>query len=103
MEKEQFPEDVTEKDNEVHAAPATREQMRDWLKAIENDTLPVADVLEGHISTASCILANMSMELDGRPLRYNPKTMTVEGDEEATALLRRPYRDGYAHPEPNLI
>ncbi|WP_339879942.1 Gfo/Idh/MocA family oxidoreductase [uncultured Algoriphagus sp.] len=103
LEKEQYPEDVTEKDNEVHAAPATREQMRDWLKAIENDTLPVADVLEGHISTASCILANMSMELDGRPLRYNPKTMTVEGDEEATALLRRPYRDGYIHPEPDQI
>jgi len=103
LEKEQFPEDVTEKDIEIHAAPATREQMKDWLKSIENETLPVADVLQGHISTASCILANMSMALNGRPLRYDPKTMTVIGDEEATALLRRPYREGYLHPEPNTV
>jgi predicted dehydrogenase len=103
LEKEEFPEDVTEKSIEIHAAPATREQMRNWLKAIETDSLPVADVLEGHISTASCILANISMELDSRPLRYDPKTMTVLGDEEATLLLRRPYRDGYDHPEPTKI
>jgi predicted dehydrogenase len=103
LEKEQYPEDVIEKDIEIHAAPATREQMKDWLKAIDTNTLPVADVLQGHISTASCILANMSMDLGGRPLKYDPKTMTVVGDEEATALLRRPYRDGYVHPEPAEI
>ncbi|MBN3520495.1 Gfo/Idh/MocA family oxidoreductase [Algoriphagus lutimaris] len=103
LEKEKFPEDVTEKDIEIHAAPATREQMKDWLQAIEQDTLPVADVLEGHISTASCILANMSMNLGGRPLKYDPKTMTVLNDSEATALLRRPYREGYIHPEPDNI
>lgn len=103
LEKEEYPEDVTEKDIEIHAAPATRGQMKNWLQAVENDTLPVADVLQGHISTASCILANMSMDLGGRALRYDPKTMTVIGDEEATALLRRPYRDGYAHPEPGQV
>ncbi|WP_057939705.1 Gfo/Idh/MocA family protein [Algoriphagus resistens] len=103
LEKEQYPEDVTEKDIEIHAAPATRGQLKDWLQAIEKDTLPVADVMEGHISTASCILANMSMDLGGRPLKYDPKTMTIIGDEEATALLRRPYRDGYVHPEPDKI
>ncbi|WP_343849762.1 Gfo/Idh/MocA family oxidoreductase [Algoriphagus jejuensis] len=103
LEKEQYPEDVTEKDIEIHAAPATREQMKNWLQAIDSNTLPVADVLQGHISTASCILANMSMDLGGRPLRYDPKTMTVVDDEEATKLLRRPYRDGYVHPVPNKV
>jgi predicted dehydrogenase len=103
LEKEEFPEDTTEKDIEIHAAPATREQMKDWLKAVESDSLPIADVLQGHISTASCILANMSMELGSRPLRYDPKTMTVIGDEEATSLLRRPYRQGYVHPEPDRV
>lgn len=103
LEKEQYPEDTTEKDIEIHAAPATREQLKDWLQSVESDTLPVADVLEGHISTAACILANMSMDLGGRPLRYDPKTMTIKGDEEATALLRRPYRGGYIHPEPTQV
>ncbi|HSF52655.1 MAG TPA: Gfo/Idh/MocA family oxidoreductase [Algoriphagus sp.] len=103
LEKEQFPEDVSEKDIEIHAAPATRAQMKDWLQAIDTNSLPVADVLQGHISTASCILANMSMDLGGRPLKYDPKTMTVIGDDEATALLRRPYRKGYVYPEPDQI
>jgi predicted dehydrogenase len=103
LEKELFPEDTTEKDIEIHAAPATRAQMKDWLRAIDTKTLPVADVLQGHISTSACILANMSMELGGRPLKYDPKTMTVVGDEEATALLRRPYRAGYLHPEPDKV
>lgn len=103
LEKEQYSEDVTEKDNEVHAAPATRAQMKDWLNSIDLDTLPVSDVLQGHISTASCILANMSMNLGGRSLKYDPKTMTVFGDEEATALLRRPYREGYIHPDPKDV
>jgi len=103
LEKEQFPEDLTEERIELNAAPATRIHMKDWLNSIEKDTLPIADILEGHISTASCILANISMELGGRALKYDQKTMTVIGDKEATEKLRRPYRKGYVHPEPNKV
>ncbi len=102
-EKEEYPEDVTEDRIELNAAPATRLHMKDWLKAIDNNTRPIADVEEGHISTASCILANISMELGGRPLRYDPKSMTVIDDPEATAKLRRPYRAPYQHPEPSKV
>ncbi|HEV3022889.1 MAG TPA: Gfo/Idh/MocA family oxidoreductase, partial [Pirellulales bacterium] len=51
-EREQFPEDVTEKDIELHAAPATRGHMKDFLAAVESRGRPVADIEEGHISTA---------------------------------------------------
>src|SRR5687768_9637762 len=91
-EKEQYPEDNSEPKIELNAAPATRLHMKDWLNAIANKTKPVADIEEGHISTASCILANISMELKGRPLVYDPKTRTIPGDAEATSLLRKPYR-----------
>ncbi len=101
-EKEKYPEDLNEDGMELHAAPATRRQMLDFLKAIEDGGKPVADVEEGHISTASCILANMSMEL-GRPLRYDPERRVVTGDEEATRLLRRNYRTGYEHPDPDKV
>jgi predicted dehydrogenase len=97
-EREQYPEDTTERDIELHAAPATREHMRNFLEAIEKGTRPVADVEEGHISTASCILANLSMQLGGRPLVYDPKKRVVVGDTEATKLLQRTYRKGYKHP-----
>jgi predicted dehydrogenase len=97
-EKEKYPEDVTEERIELNAAPATRLHMLDFLQAIENKTRPVADIEEGHISTASCILANMSAKL-GRPLVYDPVKKIVTGDKEATKLLRRAYRKGWIHPE----
>jgi predicted dehydrogenase len=101
-EFEQFPEDRTEKDLERHVAPAIRGHMKDLMANIVTRGRPVADVEEGHISTASCVLANMSMKL-GRSLKYDPKTRTIPGDPEATKLLRRPYRAPYVHPEPDKV
>lgn len=98
FEREKYPEDLTEKDIELNAAPATRLHMIDFLDAIENRTRPVADIEEGHISTASCILANLSMQLGGRPLRYDPAKKVVIDDEQATQLLRRDYRSPWQHP-----
>ncbi|MCZ7636379.1 MAG: Gfo/Idh/MocA family oxidoreductase [Verrucomicrobia bacterium] len=98
-EREKYPEDVTEKDIELNAAPATRRHMLDFLAAIERRSRPVADIEDGHISTASCILANLAMEL-GRPLVYDPAQRVVVGDAEATRRLRRPYRAPWRHPEP---
>jgi hypothetical protein len=102
LEKEKFPEDVTEKDIEIHAAPATRGQMINFLKAIDEKSKPVADIEEGHISTASCILANLSMKT-GRPMVYDPKTRVVKEDSEATALLQRTYRQPWIHPDPMKV
>jgi predicted dehydrogenase len=96
-EREQYPEDVTEKDNELNAAPATRRHMLDFLAAIEKRSRPVADIEEGHISTASCILANVAMET-GRPVVYDPKKRVVVGDREATRMLRKPYRSPWKYP-----
>lgn len=99
-EREQYPEDLTEKDIELHAAPATRLHMLDFLAAIDNQTKPIADIEEGHISTASCILANLSMDLN-RPLVYVPDKRIVLNDDEATALLQRNYRAPWQHPLPS--
>jgi predicted dehydrogenase len=98
FEREAYPEDLTEKDIELNAAPATRRHMLDFLAAIEKRSRPVADIEEGYISTASCILANVSMKLGGRPLRYDPQQRVVAGDDEATRLLRRDYRAPWQHP-----
>jgi predicted dehydrogenase len=99
FEKEKYPEDLTEKRIELNAAPATRLHMLDFLAAINKGGRPVADVEEGHISTASCILANMSMQL-GRPMVYDHKKREVVNDKEATALLQRKYRAPWIHPDP---
>ncbi|MVZ66573.1 gfo/Idh/MocA family oxidoreductase [Sphingobacterium sp. DK4209] len=97
LEKEAYPEDLKEARIEINAAPATRKHMQNLLKAIENDELPVADIEQGHISTASCILANISMKL-GRPVEYDPKRKICLNDPEATQLLKRAYRGPWKHP-----
>jgi predicted dehydrogenase len=101
-ELEQYPEDKTEKDLEKHCAPAIRHHMQDFLAAIASRGKPVADIEEGYISTASCILANLSMGL-GRTLAWDPKTGRVIGDEQANALLARKYRAPWVHPTPENV
>jgi predicted dehydrogenase len=101
FEKEKYPEDLTEPEIELNAAPATRGHMRDFLAAVKSRGKPVADIEEGHISTASCILANLSMKL-GRPLTYDQSRRQVVGDDEATRLLKRAYRAPWKHPAASL-
>jgi predicted dehydrogenase len=98
-EFEQYPEDRTEKDLERHVAPAIRGHMRDLLSAIDRRGKPVADIEQGYISTASCILANMSMKLGGRTLVWDAAKQQIANDDEANRLLRRPYRAPWVHPE----
>ena len=102
FEREKYPEDNTEKDIELNAAPATRLHMLDFLAAIDKRSRPVADVEQGHISSASCILANIAMQI-GRSVVYDPKKREVTGDAEATKLLRRAYRGDWKHPEPDSV
>jgi predicted dehydrogenase len=101
-EFEQFPEDRTEKDLERHVAPAIRGHMKDLLRCIASREKPVADVEQGYISSASCIMANLSLQL-GRTLAWDPVKGEVIGDTEANGLLRRPYRSPYVHPDPAKV
>ena len=97
LEFDKYPEDRTEKDLERHVASAIRGHMRDFLAAWEKGGKPVADIEQGHISTASCILANLAMKL-GRSLTWDPEKHQIVNDDEANKLLKRPYRAGYTHP-----
>ena len=101
-EFEQYPEDKTEKDLETHVAPAIRGHMKDFLRNIASRGKPVADIEQGYISTTSCILANLSMQL-GRSLKWDPVKGKVVGDDAANRLLKRPYRAPWVHPEPSKV
>ncbi|MFT6000537.1 MAG: putative dehydrogenase [Neolewinella sp.] len=96
-EREQYPEDLTEKNIELHVAPATRAHLRNWVESIQGKATPAASLEQGHISTASCILANLSCSL-GRPLAYDPVAKVVRDDQEATKLLAKGYREGWGRP-----
>jgi len=96
-ELEEYPADKTEKDLEKHVAPAIRGHMKDFLACIDSRGKPVADIEEGHISTAACILANNALKL-GRSLTWDPVAHKVVGDDQANRLLARPYRSPWVHP-----
>jgi predicted dehydrogenase len=101
-EREKYPEDLTEAGMEIHAAPATRRHFQTMVDAIKHNTDPNAAIYSSHISTASCILANISMDL-GRPLRYDPINKIIINDPEATKLLKRAYREPWVHPSGKWI
>jgi predicted dehydrogenase len=101
-ELDKFPEDRTEKDLERHVAPAIRAHMKNFLECVETRQHPVADIEQGYMSATACILANLSMRL-GRSLQWDHAKGVVVGDDEANALLRRPYRAPWQHPDPATV
>ncbi len=102
LEVDQYPEDKTEADLELHSAHAVRYHMKDWLRAVDQRSRPVADIEEGHMSTTACLLANISMQL-GRPLEWDPERGEVRNDAAANDLLARPYRKPWKHPDPAAV
>ena len=98
-ELDRFPEDRTEEGLETHAAPALRAHLANFLDCVRTRQRPVADIEEGATSTIACLLANISMRV-GRTLEWDAALGRVKGDDEANALLRRPYRAPWVHPEP---
>jgi predicted dehydrogenase len=96
-EYEKFPEDRTEPALERHVSSAIRRHMANLLACTGNRGRPVSDIEEGYISTASCIMGNLSMKLD-RTLAWDPEKGQVSGDDEANRLLRRAYRSPWVHP-----
>jgi predicted dehydrogenase len=101
-ELDKFPEDSKHKETELFAASSTRRHLKNFLTARREGTRPVADIEEGYISTACCLLANLSMEL-GRSLQWDAAAGRVANDDEANRRLQRPYRDGWTHPTPGNV
>jgi predicted dehydrogenase len=101
-EREKYPEDTQHQETEPYAAPATRRHMENFLAARRDKKKPVADIEQGHISSACCIMANLSMDL-GRSLQLDPATGQPRDDAEATKRLARTYRGDWVHPTPENV
>jgi hypothetical protein len=57
-----------------------------------------AEIEEGAASTVLVHLANISYRV-GRTVHFDPKTMTIQGDAEASKLMSREYRKPFVVPE----
>ncbi len=97
-EFDKYPSDKTEPGLETQYAGANRAHMWNFLARIVDRQRPHSDIEDGCISTVCCILGNLSTQLSGVSLEWNPETFTVENCPEANALLARDYRSPWIHP-----
>ena len=65
---------------------------RNFVDCIKSRRRPNADVEDGHYAAVGCHLANISLRLGGRKLRWDAEKEEILGDREASAMLVRPYR-----------
>ena len=54
--------------------------------------------LDGHLSSVTCHIGNIAYRL-GRTLEFNPKKERFVNDDDANAMLRRNYREGFEVPD----
>lgn len=68
-----------------------------WLEAIRTNRRPICDVEVGHRSATVCHLGSIALRTR-RPLRWDPASETIQGDEEQQRMLQRPYRAPWVMP-----
>jgi len=80
------------------AAEMERPHLRNFLDCIKEHRRPHADIEEGHKSTRLCHLGNIAYRV-GRVVHFDEDSESIRGDEEASRLLGRSYRQPFAVPE----
>ena len=73
--------------------------LEDFVTAIRNRTTPVADVEEGHISTLTGHMANISFRVGNLQLFFDPEGERFTNSEEANQYLGRTYREPWVMPD----
>ncbi|MFH1747651.1 MAG: Gfo/Idh/MocA family oxidoreductase [Planctomycetota bacterium] len=88
-----WPEEIGQepiRPGDVHLYESPGHQ-QDWLNCIRNRRRPICDVAIGASSVTVCHLGNIAWWL-GRPLRWDPSSRMIIGDETAARWLERPKR-----------
>ena len=78
--------------DEVHLYESD-DHFRNFIDCVVSRGPTAAPVEVAHRSITVCHLGNIAMRLGRERLRWDPRTERVVGDDEANAMLSRPYRD----------
>jgi predicted dehydrogenase len=76
--------------------PVSTLHEKDFVDRIYDGGTPIAPVEVGHRSITIAHLANIAIRLGRDQLQWDPATERIIGDPEASAMLSRPSRKGFA-------
>lgn len=71
------------------------DHMGNFFECVADRGEPISDVETHHRTMTACHLCNIALML-GRDLHWDPVHENFNGDDQATALMTRPRRDGYS-------
>ena len=74
------------------------DHFRNFIDCVLSREPTAAPVEVAHRSITICHLGNIAMRLGRETLRWDPRTERIVGDDEAAAMLSRPYRDPWTLP-----
>ncbi len=84
--------------DEIHLYKSD-DHFRNFIDCVLSREPTAAPVEVAHRSITICHLGNIAMRLGRTELRWDPRTERILGDDEANAMLSRPYRDPWKLPE----
>jgi len=90
---------IIHEDHKLHQRDGhnIQENFANLLSCIKSGEKPVSDIEEIYNSTATCLLAMISMKL-GRSLEWDASAMKFKNDPEADSMLKRKYRGDWVYP-----
>ena len=88
---ENNPDVLTMEIPEKHRVTVSNNHFQNWADCIKSREKPVADVEIGHRSATVCHLGNIAIRA-GRKIVWNAEREMIPGDDDANAMLTRPYR-----------
>ena len=74
------------------------DHFRNFIDCVISRGPTAAPVEVAHRSITICHLGNIAMRLGRKSLRWDPRTEQIPGDDEASKMLDRPYRDPWKLP-----
>ena len=72
--------------------------LQNFIDCVRGEAKPNCDIEGGQRSTLLAHLGNLTCRL-GRPFKFDGKTETIPGDEEAAGFLKRKGRKGFEIPD----
>ncbi len=75
--------------------PVSDDHYRNFLDAVKSRQDPIEPVEVGHRTASICHLGNIAMRLK-RKLKWDPQAECFLDDDEASRMLRRPYREPWS-------